>query len=277
MNPRSSLQDVIRCDLCETAIVQSYCDFCNVNLCKSCIGEHISDGYDKHRIVNFQHRRSTLIYPKCKNHPNKTCELQCKQSNMYVCAICSASDIKKGHDFIILDDLCKAMKTNITKDIKELEDVFSPTYEDIAHNLENQIANLDKEYEKLTEEVLKKENEWYKEIYKIVNRMKDKISELKVRHRDILVEHLNVIKAIETSIQESLSAFKELEKSNIVSDIMDYRPRNKQFSNLPPKVIVSMPTFLPKTIIRDEILDMFGSLKSFVLKANENGYKLKKM
>lgn len=169
------------------------------------------------------------------------------------------------------------MKTNITKDIKELEDVFSPTYEDIAHNLENQIANLDKEYEKLTEEVLKKENEWYKEIYKIVNRMKDKISELNVRHRDILVEHLNVIKAIETSIQESLSAFKELEKSNIVSDIMDYRPRNKEFSNLPPKVIVSMPTFLPKTIIRDQILDMFGSLKSFVLKTYENGYKLKKM
>lgn len=276
MDPRRSIQDVIRCDLCEDNIVQSYCDYCYKNLCKPCIGEHIADGYDKHKIVPFQQRRSTLIYPKCKTHPNKTCELQSKQSNEFICTICSASDHVKGHDFVVLDDLCKSKKTDIKRDIEELEEVISQTYVDIANNLENQIANLDKEYEKLTTELSKKQEEWHKEIDNVVSRMKYKIDGFKVKHRDVLVEHLNEIKKIETSIQESLSAFKELEESNVATSIMDYRPRNKEFSKLPPKVTVSMTTFYPKTINSDQIFDMFGSLKPFDTKTDENGYELKK-
>lgn len=76
MDPRSRAQDAQRCDLCET-IVQNYCDFCHVNLCKLCIGEHILDGYDKHKIVLFK-RKSTLIYPKCETHPYKNCKFKCK-------------------------------------------------------------------------------------------------------------------------------------------------------------------------------------------------------
>ena len=92
MDPRSSAQDVHRCDLCETAIVHSYCDFCHVNLCIPCIGRHISDGYDKHKIVPFQERRSTLIYPKCETHPQKNCEFQCEDcGNSFLCSSCISS------------------------------------------------------------------------------------------------------------------------------------------------------------------------------------------
>lgn len=57
MDPENSAQDVTRCDLCETNIVQGYCDFCHFNLCKPCIGEHIHDEYDNHRIVPFQQKK----------------------------------------------------------------------------------------------------------------------------------------------------------------------------------------------------------------------------
>ncbi|XP_062604162.1 uncharacterized protein LOC134265982 [Saccostrea cucullata] len=41
-NPCSSGQDVMRCDLCKTNVVQMQCGTCLVNLCKACVGEHFS-------------------------------------------------------------------------------------------------------------------------------------------------------------------------------------------------------------------------------------------
>lgn len=73
-------------------------------------------------------------------------ELQSKQSNEFICTLCSASNQVKGHDFIVLSDLCLTKKTGI----EELEKVISPSYMDITNNLENYILNLEKDYEKRT-------------------------------------------------------------------------------------------------------------------------------
>lgn len=62
-----------------------------------------------------------------QNLSTQTCELQSKQSNKYICTICSASDNVKAHDVVVLDDLCKSMKIVIIKEIKELEEFISPT------------------------------------------------------------------------------------------------------------------------------------------------------
>lgn len=96
MDPHSCSQDVHRCDICESAILHSYCDFCNVNLCKPCVGEHISDGYDKHKTVLFQERRSTLIYPKCENHSHTFCKFQCQDcGDIFICSSCMASKTQR--------------------------------------------------------------------------------------------------------------------------------------------------------------------------------------
>jgi hypothetical protein len=65
MDPRTSAQDMIRCDLCDTAMVQMYCDTCRVNLCKACVGEHmLSDESKKHEIKTFlKFTPSTLNVP----------------------------------------------------------------------------------------------------------------------------------------------------------------------------------------------------------------------
>lgn len=75
---RSTAREVYQCDLCETAILHSYRDFCDVNIYKPCVEDHISIGYDKHKIIPFNEQRSTLIYSKCRTHPGKSWELQYK-------------------------------------------------------------------------------------------------------------------------------------------------------------------------------------------------------
>lgn len=160
-------------------------------------------------------------------------------------------------------------------DIRELEKIIYPTYVFIANDIENQIANLDEEYEKLTNILSNQEQTWRREIDCVVKRVKNEINDFKSRHLDVLETHLNEIKQIEKSIQESVSAVKELEKSNVVSAILDYKPKNKEIIKLPSKLQVSLPTFHPKTITSEQIYEMFGSLKPYGVTTDKNGYTFK--
>ncbi|XP_065928589.1 tripartite motif-containing protein 3-like [Magallana gigas] len=51
MDPRRSAQDVVRCDVCDTPVPPLHCDFCQTNLCKACVGEHMLDISKKHQSI----------------------------------------------------------------------------------------------------------------------------------------------------------------------------------------------------------------------------------
>nr|XP_034315565.1 tripartite motif-containing 13-like isoform X1 [Crassostrea gigas]XP_034315566.1 tripartite motif-containing 13-like isoform X2 [Crassostrea gigas] len=261
MDPRSSAQDVHRCDLCETAIVHSYCDFCHVNLCKPCILDHILDEYDKHKIVPFQERRSTLVYSKCRTHPQKNCDLLCKNcDSLFVCSICTASEQHSGHIFVDVTEVYRTKKNNIEKDTEELENHISPKYEEIAMDLENQLANLDGGYEKLTTTMSKQGEQWHREIDIVINKMKTEISEIKVKHKGILQKHLDEIKQIQSLIKQTLLALNEFEKSTAVAPTIEYKSKVGEFSKLPPNVQLKLPTYIPKPIDREKLYNLIGQI-----------------
>nr|XP_034307653.1 uncharacterized protein LOC105334086 isoform X1 [Crassostrea gigas] len=277
MDPRLSAQDVVRCDLCKDNVVQNYCDYCHVKLCKLCIGEHISDEYDKHKIVPFQQRKSTLIFPICKKHSKETCKLQCMSCNYSICAKCSILKEHKDHNVVDLEDSYNSKKENIKKDTEEIENVISPTYEEIRKALESQIASLDGEYEKITTIMSKQGEEWHKEIDKTIEQMKNEINDIKESHRDILIKHLKEIKQIESMIKENLSTLKDLQReSNVVYTIIEYRSRNNEFGKLPPKIHVTAPTFCPRPVDRIKAKTLIGSIKPLASATIENGYTMKK-
>ncbi|XP_052676325.1 uncharacterized protein LOC128157755 [Crassostrea angulata] len=263
--------DVPRCDLCETVIVHSYCDFCQVNLCKPCIGEHITDGYDKHKIVPFQDRRSTLIYPKCETHSHKNCKFQCKDCNsIFVCSSCMASEQHKGHNFVDVTEVYKTKKEDVKKDTEKIEKLISPSYEEIARDLEDQLANLDEGYEKLTTTMSRQGEQWHREIDIIINKMQTEISEIKVKHKDILQKHLNEIKQIQSLIKHTFLALRKLEKSTEVSQTIEYSSKIREFSKLPPKVMITLPTFIPKPIDREKLYSLFGHITPLSTATEEN-------
>ncbi|XP_052676185.1 E3 ubiquitin-protein ligase Midline-1-like [Crassostrea angulata] len=271
MDPHSSAQDVHRCDLCETAIVHSYCDFCHVNLCKPCILDHILDEYDKHKIVPFKERRSTLVYPKCRTHPHKICDLLCKNcNNVFVCSSCTASEQHREHVFVDVTEVYKKKKNNIEKDTEELENLISPKYIEIAMDLENQLANLDGGYEKLTTTMSKQGEQWHREIDIVINKMKTEISEIKVKHKDIIQKHLDEIKQIQSLIKQTLLALNEIEKSTAVAPTIEYISKITEFSKLPPKVQVKLPTYIPKPIDREKLYSLFGHITPLSTATEEN-------
>nr|XP_022296822.1 uncharacterized protein LOC111106439 [Crassostrea virginica] len=277
MDPDYSAQDVARCDLCKTAIAQSYCDFCHVNLCKPCIGEHISTDYGKHIIVAIHQRKSTLIYPKCQTHQNEDCKYQCKECNISICSDCLASKHhNKEHEFVKLEEVYNTKKEQIQSDTEELENQILPAYEEIANELEMQIASLDGEYKKLTTEMSKQREEIHREVDNAMEQMEKEIDEIKMKHHSILQRHLGEIKKLQSLVQQTLLALNKMEESNEVSKTIHFSSKNEEFSKLPPKVIASMPKFIPKQIEREELCSLIGKLTPLSTTLEERVFTAKK-
>lgn len=269
-------EDVNRCDVCETTHIHHYCDFCHINLCRPCIGEHISDGYDKHKIVSFKHRRSTLIYPTCQIHSNKNCEILCKQCEIYFCTSCTASSKHKHHEVIHLDNLYKTKKIDIKRDSTELERLLFSTFRTISNTVENQIAHLDGDYNKITTAISQQGEEWHKEVDNVITIMIGKINEIKSKHSSILEKKLNEVKQKKTLIQERLKLLNELCESNAVSSVIKYTSQIGDCCQIPTNVCVSHPIFSPKTIDREQIAKSFGFIDSQSLTIETKGYILTK-
>nr|XP_022290184.1 uncharacterized protein LOC111101852 isoform X5 [Crassostrea virginica] len=271
-------QDVARCDLCKVAIVESYCDFCHVNLCKPCIGEHISDDYStKHIIVPFQLRRTTPIYPKCKIHPKRACKLQCKDCSIFLCTDCLASEQhNKEHKLSKLEEVFLQKKDHIHRDKEELKEELLPVYEAIATEIKNQISNLDVDYKKFTTQLSKHREEMHREIDNVINQREKEIDEDKLKHLSILTKHLEEIQQLQSLMQDSLHNLNEMEESNEVTPTIHYSSKNQEFSKLPLKVIVSMPKFIPKPIEKEELCRLIGKLTPLSTTLEERVFTAKK-
>nr|XP_022296742.1 uncharacterized protein LOC111106379 [Crassostrea virginica] len=61
-DPTYSLQDVIRCDLCETPVPPKHCAICHIHLCETCVWKHLSEETKAHYIVPFKLRKLTPEY-----------------------------------------------------------------------------------------------------------------------------------------------------------------------------------------------------------------------
>ena len=113
------LQDVIRCDLCETPVPTRHCDIYHIHLCEECEVKHISDESKEHVIVSFEIRGST---PKCSKHSTQICAQYCKKCNTPICALCVSSGNHKRHKTehisIMADDKKETMKNDIQTTLK---------------------------------------------------------------------------------------------------------------------------------------------------------------
>lgn len=88
-----SLQDVIRCGLCERPVPPKHCYICKIHLCEACVKKHLSEKSKVHIIVPFEKRRSTL---KCSIHSTE-CTRYCKRCKIPICALCVSSVRHKHH------------------------------------------------------------------------------------------------------------------------------------------------------------------------------------
>ncbi|XP_062616479.1 tripartite motif-containing protein 2-like [Saccostrea cucullata] len=276
MDPRTSAQDVMRCDLCETAVVQMHCDTCLVNLCKACVGEHmVSDQSKKHEVVQFKLRKSTLLFPGCKTHDKQQCTMYCNQCDIPVCDTCLASDQHLGHKLLKILQVLDEKKEKIIKKKNELNDTIHPTYQDIASDVQNRMSQFEKEYGDLSTAITKHGEDWHREIDKLYQKLKAEVDEMKNTQLQTLQKHLDEINKTMSDIKDEIDSLDVAVESNDISKLFKLTFSVESYRKLPQIVLPSLPTFTPCKIKGQDLSKIFGTLSSSSLSSDKHGYSMK--
>ncbi|XP_056018241.1 E3 ubiquitin-protein ligase TRIM36-like [Ostrea edulis] len=274
LHPQCSAQYVLLCDLCETVPLQSHCELCNVNLCKACVEQHLSDSSKRHNVVSILHRKSTPSYPKCPKHADKHCELYCKKCDIPVCSTC-VSKKHRGHNVCdVLENLSSRMES-LQKDLKELETRIYPRYEEMASGVQTEKSELQTNYGKLTTAADQQGEVLHQKITAIVNQRKSDIEEMKNKHMAALDKNADEITQRITELKNIIEDLKIILKTKSVSLASTYKSRNGEFRQLPPKVRVKLPSFSPSKINKDHLKHMIGSVSSLSITPDKQGYTMK--
>ncbi|XP_061166683.1 uncharacterized protein LOC133175582 [Saccostrea echinata] len=277
MDPRTSAQNVIHCDLCETVKVQMHCDTCLVNLCKACVGEHISAGDESkdHKVVKYQSRNSTPIYPECTSHEKERCEMFCRKCDISVCASCLSSDQHISNKLSKILEVLDEKKDKINKYKTDLNENVNPKYLEMASNVQNKISELEKEYGELLTSITKQGEVLQREIDKLVNKLKNQIDKIKSSQLQTLQKILDEINRKMIDIKQEINLLDIAKDSNDISKIINLRSTVDQHKIFPQIPVLSAPKFTPKAIQEEELCSHFGDLSLIPLKSKEHGNIIK--
>lgn len=274
MNPGdiSSAQDVYCCDLCKRPDFSLvHCDVCRVNLCKTCVGEHLFDKSLEHRVVAFENRGFTCNFPKCKVHPPKLCEHYCKRCEIPICASCiSSTHAAHARCDILSSDAGR--KIIIRNDLHELQNSILPIYQKAASELENMTDNICQQFQRLKKDIKTQGEDLHREVDNIVQDIQTKMGEIESK----TMANANSIKtSINQTINQISKAIENLKgllissPSGYFSALTNYKPENEKFRKPPPSLKLSFPKFTPGKIDREQINQLFGFLENLALNTDK--------
>lgn len=272
MDPRTSAQDVYRCELCDENMVDMLCVVCPRKLCKSCVGNHLDDDPNKHKLVKFQDRNTTLVLPTCPTHSLERCKNYCQECDKAICPSCIPSDSHKKHTFLKISEAFENKKEKINSDIKELDEIVFPSYTRIVQREESDAAKLEEDYKSLKQCIENQRTKLHDEIDKIVNMMQDETDKMRDTQLKALKKHVQKVEDLRIEIQEAINSNKDMLHSRNVTETLSYKSRNSALKRLPEKLELSTPKFISQPINKDLIAKMFGVILGFSISEHTEGY-----
>lgn len=261
MDPKYSLQDVVRCASCEIPAPSLCCESCHLKLCEACGGEHVLDESKEHKVELIK-RQKLPQYPSCHEHDTELCSFHCKQCDISLCTLCTPLETHKGHNVIDFFEIFQQKKENLQRDLQEMEQIIFPKYQNIAADipvrkdgLEENIANTIKSVSKQGEEM-----------HSLIDHT---MLELETEIATSGTKQLAALEKVEKDIDQRISEIKniildmkKLQDSNDISLISKYKSKNYEFKTYFPKTNVPFTNFSAPEMKLEEIQNIFGFLSN---------------
>lgn len=246
--------------MCDTTVPEYYCDTCYINLCTVCAEEHHSDKFKDHKVVPFKQRRSSPNYPKCPKHTKKRCELHCEQCDAPICSRCMSTRKHRGHKIIDIVANFQRKKEILQTELQELEKSIYPKYQEVASTIADHKADLHEHSKKFTKDLIKRSEEWHRELETIIQKLKCESDENESKCIAFLNDQEKEINRSASEIAQRILDLKKLLKTNDVCLVSAYTSKIAELSRPPPNLNVSIPHFSCQEINKVQLSELFGSL-----------------
>lgn len=265
MDPENNLQDILRCTVCETLEASIYCWMCEVNLCKDCIEEHLSDTLKCHKMMLIKHKRFTPTYRRCEKHPQEHYELVCQKCHTLLCKQCIASHKKEGHPIVHILKELNTKREILKEDLAELKNIYQE-YKNIAFKVTHQRLDVEENSQNLKTALDKHGDYLRRKIDRFIDQLKSDLENTTSDHTVILKKEEEKITQSIFEIKETIEFIQNTLEANDFLNILVFKSRNAEFRKLPHSLKVSLPVFTPKEISNEQMLQQFGSLSKLFLK-----------
>ncbi|XP_022311815.1 uncharacterized protein LOC111117042 [Crassostrea virginica] len=240
-------QDIITCDLCDKP-TQQFCNSCQVNLCETCIKKHRYEFKTlMHEIVPFLERKIQLVFPECREHSGKRCEVSCKKCNTPVCIKCIGLGPHKGHD---VEELTKTHEKKIRKiksDTQEIKAKIIPKYQNEDRKVENNILKTKSKIEDLRKDCKKLRKLWHQEVDSIFDKIDSLGQSLGEENLNALQGYHNKIRNLISEINKTVKLNEILINSNNLFEVNKYQSKLNEYQDFPEHVDLKFP-FLDSSI-----------------------------
>lgn len=267
MDSIHNTNNVFLCNLCKIAGPALHCDMCQIHICTTCVGEHLSDDAREHNVVPLTMKGSIVL---CKKHSTKICELHCEQCGSPICALCVSSDKHEKHKKVEIWKKIEKKKEDLHKDLQELEQSILPQYIAFELDISEQKANIKKHFKQLKSDIDKHGEEWHKQINTIIKTYQSYIDEMKSTNNAVLEKQKGEIAYRISEIKQRIIDHKRLLDSFDFCSVSEYRSRNAEFRSLPAPAKNYFPGFTPYQINTNYIQQQFGQLTTLPFITDED-------
>lgn len=260
MDSEFAQQDIVRCDLCDTPVPDLHCDLCEINLCQSCVEEHLLDKSKRHQVVSFKQRRSTFKRQICQRHSTQGSNWYCELCDRLLCEECISSEEHQGHTFITSQENFERKYNQIKNDLQELEQSIYPSYQEIAAHVTKQKANLPYTSQKMINDIGKQGDDWHNVINQLTEKLKSDVHELKTNFSTALNNHEEFITKKMHEIEQLILHLKNILDVDDIDPVSAYKSKNETVRRLPKIVKIPFQSFTALEINKDQINQQFGFL-----------------